>query len=364
MKIAHFCDSINQGGGISSFVSSLTSEQSINNEITIGVISKSQSQDVIFEPNINVHNFGKSSQGFSIKYPLLIFIFLLKNKYDIVHIHSSFLYYALSIILLRWKMKFIYTVHSDAKMENSSIWDKRFLWLKKFCFKHKYLYPVTISSASKLSFDNLYRMDSHMIENGIRRPLIKNPTTKLKKYRYTNNTLLFLHPGRISEAKNQITLCRVFKRLIDDGYDITLIIAGVKQDQKIFSELEKYFTDRIVYLGERNDIIDLMRESDAMCLSSIWEGLPITLLEAISVGCIPICTPVGGIPNVITHNTNGILSKSSKEDDFYNAVMHFINIPNNTKDKIRIAAKESFEDYDIKRTSQNYINYYETIIRN
>lgn len=48
-----------------------------------------------------------------------------------------------------------------------------------------------------------------------------------------------------------------------------------------------------------------MAHCDAMCLPSIWEGLPVTLLEALSVGCIPICSNVGGIPDVIESGMNG-----------------------------------------------------------
>ena len=41
--------------------------------------------------------------------------------------------------------------------------------------------------------------------------------------------------------------------------------------------------------------------SDAFCLTSVYEGLPISLLEAISCGCVPVCTPVGGITEVVHH---------------------------------------------------------------
>ena len=363
MRILHFCESINRGGGIASMISNLVSEQCRDNNITIGVINKSIGEEVIFESNVDIHNFNKTKLGFSIKYPILIFIYLLKNRFDIVHIHSSFLYYALSIILLHHRTKFVYTVHSDAKMENSSSWDKRFFWLKKYCFKHKFIYPITISPASKQSFDELYMMNSHMIENGIKRSNKDKKTTKLNIYRYTDNTLLFLHPGRISEAKNQITLCRVFDKLIAEGNDIVLIIAGVKQDITIYNNLEKYFSDRIVYIGERNDVLDLLRESDAMCLSSIWEGLPITLLEAMSVGCIPICTPVGGIPNVITHNIDGVLSKSTSENDYYEAVKSFLKLTIANRQKLKDATKERFNNYDIVHTAERYQNYYLQILQ-
>lgn len=362
MKIIHFCESITQGGGIASLVSNLATEQSKDNTITIGVINKTTSNNVSFDSRIQIHYFNKTKQGFSIKYPILIFLYLLKNKFDIVHIHSAFLYYALSIIFLHRRSKFVYTVHSDAQKENNSKWDKRFFWLKKICFKCHYLYPITISPVSKLSFDNLYGIDSHMIENGIRRPIAKTSSTKLVNYRYTNNTLLFLHPGRITEAKNQITLCKVFNKLIKDGNDVVLIIAGVIQDKIIYNELKSFFSNRIIYLGERDDIIDLMCEVDAMCLSSTWEGLPITLLESISVGCIPICTPVGGITNVITHTIDGILSTSTTAEDYYRAVKYFIDSDKATKLRIRNAALARFENYTINNSATKYNNYYKQII--
>ena len=144
-----------------------------------------------------------------------------------------------------------------------------------------------------------------------------------------------MHAGRIDTPKNQIVLCKVFDRLVKDGEDVVLLIAGAKQSTEIYSKLEQYFSERIQYLGERNDVPDLMAYSDAMCLSSIWEGLPVTLLEALSVGCVPICTPVGGIPDVIKDNWNGILSTSASEEGYFQAVKRFISMSDIDYSKIK-----------------------------
>lgn len=66
-----------------------------------------------------------------------------------------------------------------------------------------------------------------------------------------------------------------------------------------------------------------MAYCDAMCLPSIWEGLPVTLLEALSVGCVPICSNVGGIPDVVESGINGFLSSSSSEEDYYEAMLEY-----------------------------------------
>ena len=359
MNIAHFCESIESGGGIASFISNLSHEQSKTNNITICSISYSPNI-VSIDDSVTYLCLNKRKVGFSIKYPIKVFRLIRKNKFDIVHIHSAFLYYALSIILLHRRTKFVYTIHSDAQRENSSRWDKYFFWLKKWCFRHKWTYPVTISKVSKQSFDTLYGMDSHVIFNGIRQTH-PNATDKIAQYRITEKTLVFLHPGRISEAKNQLVLCKVFDRLIKENKDIVLLIAGTIQDEQIYYNLSKYFSDRIVYIGQRNDILELLNKSDAMCLSSIWEGLPITLLESMSVGCTPICTPVGGITDVIQNNYNGILSSSTSENDYYDAIHRFINLHNDTKAILRKNCLKDFERYNIKKTSDLYLEYYNTI---
>jgi glycosyltransferase involved in cell wall biosynthesis len=254
-------------------------------------------------------------------------------------------------------MRFVYTVHSDAVKENST-WDKRFFRLKRFCFRQRWILPITISPSSKISFDKLYGMESLMVINGIK----KNPnvvqSNVFNRYRHTNNTTILFHPARITEAKNQVMLCESVQQLINEGWDIVLIIAGVCQDEMIFDQLKKYFSDRIVYLGERRDVINLLCESDVMCLSSIWEGLPISLLEAMSVGSVPICTPVGGIPDVISSGYNGFVSKSVSVQDYKDAILEYINLDTKSKQQLKMNVIKSFQDYDIINVNDKYLNIY------
>ena len=53
--------------------------------------------------------------------------------------------------------------------------------------------------------------------------------------------------------------------------------------------------------------------------------MPVTLLEALSIGCIPICSPVGGIPEVINSGENGLLSSDSSEEAYYKALKSFVS---------------------------------------
>lgn len=359
MRIIHCCDSISVGGGIATFVNNLSIAQAVSHEVSVSVISSKESENrLIFPKHVGVIDFKKQEQGFSVRYPLKIFRFLCRNRYDVVHIHSSFLYYFLPVLFFHHKTKFIYTIHSDAVRENSSVWDKRFLALKRWCFKKKWILPVTISENSKRSFDDLYQLDSTMIINGIPLAEVYHTTHKLSNFRISEKTKLLLHVGRITEAKNQVMLCEAVSQLINQGNDLVLIIVGVNQDNKIYQSIKGYLGQRIHYIGERTDIIDLLKEADVMCLSSIWEGLPIVLLESLSVSCIPICTPVGGIPNVITDGFNGILALNTTVLEYKEAISRYLSLSESDVLKMKENAKASSYAYDIRQTASQYINLY------
>lgn len=355
MKILHIHPSL-AGGGIEAIICALLNEMVERHDVTMATIFAPKDSDGFekkLDKRVKRTSLGKEKPGFSLSEIFRIFRLINRGGYDIVHIHGFFYYYVLSVLLMHRKVKFFYTIHSDAIMENSP-WDRRILWLKKWCFKKKYIRPITISPASMESFSKLYNTDSTLICNGVPKPIINSTENPLEQYKITPSTKIFVHAGRINVAKNQLVLCKSFSRLIKNGYDAVLLIAGGNHDDAIMQQLQPYFYDRIVYLGERGDIPTLFSRADAMCLPSIWEGLPVTLLESLSVGCIPICSPVGGIVNVISHGYNGLLSKDSSEDQYYKVLEEYMEMSAEKRNEIRNNCVESFKPYDIKQTAQQY----------
>ena len=351
-------------GGIEAIVCGLVNELSKTEEVTLCTIFEPHDDDVFYKKVSNrVHKItiGKKNFGFSFKEIFKIVKVIKDGKYDVVHVHGCFQYYFLAMLLLHGKVRFYYTIHSDAKMENQT-WDWRLFKIKRFLFARRWVIPVTISKTSQESFKNLYNCDSELIFNGTPKPILCEDFREVEKYRFTENTKIFIHAGRISRPKNQVVLCKVFKRLLLEGKDVVLLIAGSPEEKPIFEEIKAYFCDRIVYLGERNDIPSWFKQADAFCLPSIWEGLPVTLLEALSVGCIPICSPVGGIKDVIKDNENGILSKSSSEQDYYDAICRFLALKEEKVVQLKRKALSTFDNYDIVKTAAHYLQLYTKVI--
>lgn len=349
-------------GGIEAIVCGLSNELALTNDVTVCTLKPSGKGDLFYtrlDPKITKHAISNGGES-PLAIVFLVYKYLKKGHFDIVHIHGFFYFYLLAVVLLHTRTRFIYTVHSDALKENNP-WDLRLLSLKRFCFKRKWIYPVTISSASKQSFTELYGVDSKLIMNGIASPAISDNHHPMEQFKVTPDTKVFIHAGRISLEKNQGMLCSVFNRLIQEGEDISLVIAGPMHSSAAMNAISPFLSDRILYIGESCHIPEMMHDSFGMCLTSFYEGLPVVLLEALSTGCIPICTPVGGIVNIIKDGENGVLSASTSENDYYLAMKRILQIPKQQILELRQSCKESFTPFEISHMAGNYFHYYQEL---
>lgn len=363
MKILQIHVGLSLMGGAESVIIGLANELAKEHDVRVCSVFKPVEGGVFYSRLSSVvekEHLGIEKNGFSLRNLWRVFKYLKSTNAEIVHFHGFFYYYALPIVLFHKRIKFVYTFHSDAFMENSR-WDQRIMWLKRYCIKKHWVHAVTISPESKESFTKLYKLDSRLIRNGVKRPLICDEPNIIDSSRINPSTKVFFHPGRISVPKNQVVLCKVFQRLINEGEDVVLLMAGTKQEESIYHEIEPMFCERINYIGERDDVPQLLSRSDGFCLPSIWEGLPMTLLESLSVGCIPICSPVGGIVGIIHDGENGFLSKSSSEDDYYQCLKRYLLLSNEQIKTIKANCMDSFAPYEISNMAQSYYQYYEEL---
>ena len=134
--------------------------------------------------------------------------------------------------------------------------------------------------------------------------------------------LLFLAVGSLTLQKNHALLIEA-AQLIGDPR-IVFAIAG---EGPLRSEVERKIRDagleeRVRLLGRRLDVPGLLRAADVFVLSSDYEGLPITALEAMAAGVPPVVTAVGGTPEVIVDGENGLLVPPRDPDALAGALRH------------------------------------------
>ena len=112
----------------------------------------------------------------------------------------------------------------------------------------------------------------------------------------------------LSGVKDQNTLLEALNILMKKIPHVYLLLVG---DGPLRLELQKktislQIDDHVLFMGERNDVAAILDKSDIFVLSSKNEGHPISLLEAMSMGIVPVCTAVGGIPELVENTVNGL----------------------------------------------------------
>lgn len=364
MKILHIIPTLH-GGGAEKFCIDLCNELSINHDVTICTlfpITEEMFMAKALDPKIHLISLDKKL-GLDLSIFFKIYYLIKNRKYDIVNTHLRALSYC-DLGAIFTKTRFFHTVHNMADKETSKI--NRFHYSILFHFFE--VTPIGISHEVSRSIQSEYGDQFNiLIENGVKRPEvtpeIDNIRREITSYKKTADTKVFLTIGRIAPQKNQKMLIEVFNQLINEGEDVSLLIIGDDPDltKPLLTQLKIIAKKYIHFLGMKQNIADYLLCADAFCLSSLYEGLPITLLESMSLGVIPICTPVGGIVDVIQNEVNGILANDTSERSYYKAIKYFLSLP---KDQTRQISQNELTNflanYDISMTAKNYINTYKT----
>lgn len=358
MKIVEILPQLDSGGA-ERFVVDLCNELSSKHEVYLVVFHSFDKYGFYLDeisPNVNIINMNKKD-GMDVK------LFFRLNKTissispDIVHTHLSAIIYASYSSLVNRKIKFIHTVHNDAKKEAEAGISKL---VRKFVFKMHLFAPVTISEESQISFENFYHLPSTLIYNGCF-PYTQPPEDaicltrhEIQALKTNKDAVVILNVARIQPQKNQVQLARAVHALNQRGVKIELFHIGRVADKNMENDIMEINSPYIHLLGKRTNPRDYMYVADAFCLSSIFEGMPITLIECFSVGAIPICTPVGGIKDMIKDGSNGMLADGCTQHDLENVLLRFVKLDDEQKGELRSKSKQSFNSFSIAASGEKY----------
>ena len=130
----------------------------------------------------------------------------------------------------------------------------------------------------------------YMIRNAIDSKIYCRDGRIRKKYRQqlgiSDDESLYIHVGRLHEAKNHVFLLNVFRAVLNKEKKSKLILVGNGDLYKfIKSEIQKLkISENVIMLGARNDVAELLISADYFLFPSKWEGLPVTVVEAQAAG--------------------------------------------------------------------------------
>lgn len=277
----------------------------------------------------------------------------------VVHTHINAFEYVTAYRLFHKSVRFFHTIHSKAEKECPNPVVK---WQRKYFYK-KNTQAITISIDGSQTYKAYYGLSNDVIiENGRAAVEPSDDFFTVRKIQEVyKGKYLIVHLGRIIKVKNQQLLIQAVKLFNQtQGQKVHLLILGGVREQELMDELKALAgTDNpdITFKGDVSNVGDYLLAADAFCLSSSHEGMPMSVIEALSVGCPPVSTPVGGIPDMIQDGVSGFLSKDMSVGEYKNAIERCLYFEE--KDVLKENCKREFKKkYDISICSNKYLELY------
>jgi glycosyltransferase involved in cell wall biosynthesis len=120
---------------------------------------------------------------------------------------------------------------------------------------------------------------------------------------------LITNVARLTPQKAQHHLLAAAKLVLAACPDVRFVLVG---EGPLRPALEAQaaalgLSERVIFAGFRPDVPDILAASEVFVLSSLWEGMPVALLEAMAAGCAAVATDVGGVGQVLRHEVTGLL---------------------------------------------------------
>lgn len=172
----------------------------------------------------------------------------------------------------------------------------------------------------------------------------------------SSDNFVFGTVGRIVSVKGYLYLIKAFEKLYRSNNNIKLVIIG---DGKLKNELQQYVNsnnlqDAVLFPGEIIDAKLLVPAFDTFVLSSLSEGLPLVLLEAMAAKIPVIATKVGGVPSVITDQAELIDSKDIEQ--LFQAMNKYYQLSPEQRHSLgERLFQRLVESFDIKLYRQRYL---------
>lgn len=284
---------------------------------------------------------------------------------DIVHAHqyTPFFYSALAKPLCCFRPKVILTEHGRHYPDRVSPLRRAVnrLALDRLA--------DAVTACSRFSAEGLSRIDGfagariEIIENGIEVDRYGPPADKAlakEDVGLEPDRRYLIHVARHHPVKDQPTLLRGFAQAAPDLPGVDLLMVG---DGQLRAELESLAVelrvpDRVRFLGIRTDIPELMRAADAFALTSLSEAASLTLLEAMASGLPAIVTNVGGNPEIVRHEREGLLFPRGDASGCADAIRRVFRDPNLAACLGAAARERAVERYQLTRTVDEYFKLY------
>ena len=251
-------------------------------------------------------------------------------------------------------------------------------WFRKMLIKHTnqlsdQITIVSKKAASSFESENIIPLSMNkVIYNGI------NPDNFLfgmnRKQKEKIRTALNLHVtgfmilcvASLTAQKGYPQLLKALSIVTKNYKEIKLVIVGSGPLEKNILQIinDHKLSGHVSLLGSRDDVPELMAAADALILSSLWEGLPGVVLEAMASELPVIATAVGGVPELVDDEVTGFLVKPGDPDGLAEPIFKLAIMPEAKINLIgKAARKKVIESFHVDKMVRAYEELYTESLR-
>jgi glycosyltransferase involved in cell wall biosynthesis len=223
---------------------------------------------------------------------------------------------------------------------------------------------IAVSDEVKARYARELEVPQHrlaVVRNGIRvPPAIRTRNAALRSELVRGRPdYVVLTPARLHQQKGHVYLLAAAAQV----NDVTLVLAG---DGPLRVELEKQarelgVAERCVFLGDRSDVPDLLAAADLLVLPSLYEGLPLSVLEAMAAQRPVVATAIGGTDEAVTHELTGLLVPSHDPAALASAIHRLRSDPAFAR-RLAVAGRERVErEFSSDVTARHVMRIYDEV---
>lgn len=285
---------------------------------------------------------------------------LRRHRIDVVHSHEFTMCVYGAAAARRLGIPHVTTMHGNQKMTKKL--------RRRVALRWAFRQTRTVVACSEATRQDLLEQlgvppaTIHTIRNGVPERVGRGEPVRAE-LGLAGDDVLIVCIGNIVERKGHIVLLRALAELEDRGETMPwqVAIAGAHRDgapalRSLIAE--RGWESRVHLLGARDDVPDLLAAADILAMPSLWEGLPLAILEAMFAGLPVVASRTSGIPEAVLHERTGLLVEPGQPAPLAAALHRLLADPALRLRMGEAGRQRAREEFSIARMTDRYLAAY------
>lgn len=282
-----------------------------------------------------------------------------KHKIDLIHCHLPWSGFLGRIIFKKLPIPVIYTEHNIQERYHFAT-----KWLNKISFNSQTMALGVSKDVSRSIKENINpTIPVETVLNGVNTQHFRRNPEKgnrlRKELNIPENAIVVGNIAVFREQKGLEDWVRAFKKITDKNENVHGILVGAGPEADKIKNLVNDFNlnDKLVLPGLQTDTVSYFSAMDIFMMSSLFEGLPIALLESMSMECAIVSTKAGGVVEAVRDEKDGLLCEVGDHEKMASLVIRLIEDEPERKEFQKSSRKRVEESFSLK----NMVNKLEEI---